>query len=102
MPKIQTHGREKPENSIYHDDSAPPVKVKTIDELHSLQKKRFIILLQGKIYSLFGWEYRKPARVPAACPYKPASKNVDGLNAGTESLVEPHKYSATQSDKKEE
>ncbi|KAG6518285.1 hypothetical protein ZIOFF_021689 [Zingiber officinale] len=40
MPKIQTHGREKPENGICHDDSAPPVKAKTIDELHSLQKKR--------------------------------------------------------------
>ncbi|KAG6473967.1 hypothetical protein ZIOFF_067887 [Zingiber officinale] len=77
MSKIQTHGREKPENGICHDDSVPPVKAKTIDELHSLQKKRFIILLQGKIYRLFGWEYRKPARVPAACPYKPASKNVD-------------------------
>ncbi|XP_042472129.1 WD repeat-containing protein 75-like [Zingiber officinale] len=38
-------------------------------------------LIVGKIYRLFGWEYRKPARVPAACPYKPASKNVDGLNA---------------------
>ncbi|KAG6523569.1 hypothetical protein ZIOFF_013430 [Zingiber officinale] len=38
MPKIQTHGREKPENEICHDDSAPPVKAKTIDELHSLQK----------------------------------------------------------------
>ncbi|KAG6522187.1 hypothetical protein ZIOFF_019325 [Zingiber officinale] len=59
-------------------------------------------LIVGKIYRLFGWEYRKPARVPAACPYKPASKNVDGLNAATESLVEPHKNSATQSDKKEE
>ncbi|KAG6481629.1 hypothetical protein ZIOFF_058233 [Zingiber officinale] len=40
-------------------------------------------LIVGKIYRLFGWEYRKPARVPAACPYKPASKNVDGLNAGS-------------------
>ncbi|KAG6536446.1 hypothetical protein ZIOFF_001502 [Zingiber officinale] len=39
MPKIQTHGREKPENGICHDDSASPVKAKTIDELHSLQKK---------------------------------------------------------------
>ncbi|KAG6479312.1 hypothetical protein ZIOFF_062775 [Zingiber officinale] len=38
--KIQTHGREKPENGICHDDSAPLVKAKTIDELHSLQKKR--------------------------------------------------------------
>ncbi|KAG6495549.1 hypothetical protein ZIOFF_043375 [Zingiber officinale] len=30
----------KSENGICHDDSAPPVKAKTIDELHSLQKKR--------------------------------------------------------------
>ncbi|KAG6474524.1 hypothetical protein ZIOFF_068461 [Zingiber officinale] len=40
MSKIQTHGREKPENGICHDDSTPPVKAKTINELHSLQKKR--------------------------------------------------------------
>ncbi|KAG6518445.1 hypothetical protein ZIOFF_021920 [Zingiber officinale] len=40
MPKIQTHEREKSENGIYHDDSALLVKAKTIDELHSLQKKR--------------------------------------------------------------
>ncbi|KAG6490109.1 hypothetical protein ZIOFF_051391 [Zingiber officinale] len=40
MPKIQTHRREKRENGICHDDSAPLVNAKTIDELHSLQKKR--------------------------------------------------------------
>lgn len=40
LPKIQTRGEEKPENGICHDDSAPPVKAKTIDELHSLQRKR--------------------------------------------------------------
>ncbi|KAG6495477.1 hypothetical protein ZIOFF_043302 [Zingiber officinale] len=40
MPKIQTHGREKPENGICHNDSELPVKAKTIDEVHSLQKKR--------------------------------------------------------------
>ncbi|XP_042467897.1 phosphoenolpyruvate carboxykinase (ATP) 1-like [Zingiber officinale] len=40
LPKIQTRGEKKPENGICHDDSAPPVKAKTIDELHSLQKKR--------------------------------------------------------------
>ncbi|KAG6521338.1 hypothetical protein ZIOFF_018453 [Zingiber officinale] len=34
------HGREKPENGICHDDSVSLVKAKTIDELHSLQKKR--------------------------------------------------------------
>ncbi|KAK8621806.1 hypothetical protein V6N13_081239 [Hibiscus sabdariffa] len=30
--------------------------------------------IMGKIYSLFGWEYRKPERAPPACPYKPAAK----------------------------
>jgi hypothetical protein len=34
-------------------------------------------LLMGKIYALFGKEYRRPERVPAACPYKPASKKVE-------------------------
>ena len=42
LPRIQTHGssKTKPENGICHDDSTPPVKAQTIDELHSLQKKR--------------------------------------------------------------
>ncbi|KAJ8459393.1 hypothetical protein OPV22_032319 [Ensete ventricosum] len=34
----------------------------------------------GKIYHLFGWEYRKPERVPPACPYKPASKKNEDPN----------------------
>lgn len=34
--------------------------------------------MQGKIYRLFGWEYRKPERVPPTCPYKPAAqKNIE-------------------------
>lgn len=37
LARIQTH---KPKNGICHDDSAPPVKAQTIDELHSLQKKK--------------------------------------------------------------
>lgn len=37
LSKIQTQKRN---NEICHDDSAPPVKAQTIDELHSLQKKR--------------------------------------------------------------
>lgn len=42
LPKIQTHGngKKKMENGICHDDSAVPVKATTVDELHSLQKKR--------------------------------------------------------------
>jgi len=37
LAKIQTH---KKQTGICHDDSAPPVKAQTIDELHSLQKKK--------------------------------------------------------------
>ncbi|CAK9177720.1 unnamed protein product [Ilex paraguariensis] len=29
----------------------------------------------GKVYRMLGWEYRKPERAPAACPYKPAATN---------------------------
>lgn len=37
LAKIQTH---KKQNEVCHDDSAPPVKAQTIDELHSLQRKK--------------------------------------------------------------
>ncbi|KAJ9159227.1 hypothetical protein P3X46_024747 [Hevea brasiliensis] len=30
--------------------------------------------IMGKVYRLFGWEYRKPERAPPACPYKPLPK----------------------------
>ncbi|KAI8563270.1 hypothetical protein RHMOL_Rhmol03G0099800 [Rhododendron molle] len=29
--------------------------------------------IMGKVYGVFGWEYRKPVRAPPACPYKPAA-----------------------------
>ncbi|KAF5750425.1 Polypeptide N-acetylgalactosaminyltransferase 35A [Tripterygium wilfordii] len=29
--------------------------------------------IMGKVYAIFGWEYRKPERAPPACPYKPAA-----------------------------
>ncbi|KAK9168611.1 hypothetical protein Syun_000751 [Stephania yunnanensis] len=37
--------------------------------------------LFSKVYRLFGWEYRKPERVPPSCPYKPggANKEAAGL-----------------------
>ena len=38
LPKIQTHPEATSE--VCHDDSGTPVKAKTIDELHSLQKKK--------------------------------------------------------------
>ncbi|KAK9158603.1 hypothetical protein Scep_005177 [Stephania cephalantha] len=31
--------------------------------------------LFSKVYRLFGWEYRKPERVPPSCPYKPGGAN---------------------------
>jgi len=37
LARIQT---QKKQNGICHDDSAPPVKAQTLDELHSLQKKK--------------------------------------------------------------
>ncbi|XP_077220755.1 uncharacterized protein LOC143854598 [Tasmannia lanceolata] len=33
-----------------------------------------IDFILSKVYLLFGWEYRKPERVPPACPFKPAGK----------------------------
>ncbi|XP_006364971.1 phosphoenolpyruvate carboxykinase [ATP]-like [Solanum tuberosum] len=39
LPKIQTQKTED-ENVVCHDDSATPVKAQTLDELHSLQKKK--------------------------------------------------------------
>ncbi|KAI7736456.1 hypothetical protein M8C21_011851 [Ambrosia artemisiifolia] len=37
LPKISTH---KKQSEICHDDSSAPVKAQTIDELHSLQRKK--------------------------------------------------------------
>ncbi|GKV33516.1 hypothetical protein SLEP1_g42021 [Rubroshorea leprosula] len=37
LPSIQT---QKSEMQVCHDDSAPPMKAQTIDQLHSLQKKK--------------------------------------------------------------
>ncbi|KAL8487785.1 hypothetical protein ACS0TY_024199 [Phlomoides rotata] len=43
LPKIQTHKKAEDvdnDDKICHDDSARPVKANTLDELHSLQKKK--------------------------------------------------------------
>lgn len=42
LARIETHGAKtkKHENGICHDDSSAPVRAQTIDELHSLQRKR--------------------------------------------------------------
>ncbi|XP_078182622.1 uncharacterized protein LOC144576197 [Carex rostrata] len=44
-------------------------------------------LILRKVYSLFGWEYTKPERVPPACPYKP--KNAE-QGANEEKITNPH------------
>ncbi|VFQ62275.1 unnamed protein product [Cuscuta campestris] len=40
LAKIQTQKTRNKEDGMCHDDSAPPVKAKTVEELHSLQKKK--------------------------------------------------------------
>ncbi|KAG5243310.1 TRANSMEMBRANE PROTEIN [Salix purpurea] len=40
--------------------------------------------LMGKIYALFGWEYRKPERTPPACPYKAPTSNINTTKVETE------------------
>ncbi|CAI0393577.1 unnamed protein product [Linum tenue] len=40
LPKIQTQDSAKKAEDLCYDDSATPVKAQTLDELHSLQKKR--------------------------------------------------------------
>ncbi|KAJ1281691.1 hypothetical protein BS78_04G325300 [Paspalum vaginatum] len=58
-------------------------------------------LILSKVYRLFGWEYRRPQRVPPACPYKPAATKNDEQGASeSKPLVEPH--GAAAEDKKEE
>ena len=39
LPKIETQ-KETTSDEVCHDDSAAPVKAQTLDELHSLQKKK--------------------------------------------------------------
>lgn len=42
LPRITTEkgGKSPTSRDVCHDDTAPPVNFQTIDELHSLQKKR--------------------------------------------------------------
>ncbi|XP_047978045.1 phosphoenolpyruvate carboxykinase (ATP) 1-like [Salvia hispanica] len=40
LPKIHTDKKASDESDICHDDSATPVKAQTLDELHSLQRKK--------------------------------------------------------------
>lgn len=47
LPKIQTKKGDRDE--ICHDDSAPPVRATTVDELHSLQKKKTSVPTTPKV-----------------------------------------------------
>ncbi|CAN7141957.1 uncharacterized protein LOC103847379 [Brassica rapa] len=42
---------------------------------------RIIDFLMAKVYGWLGWEYRKPARVPPACPFKPNDNNSTKVTA---------------------
>ncbi|XP_021719206.1 uncharacterized protein LOC110686904 [Chenopodium quinoa] len=45
-------------------------------------------ILMARVYRLLGWEYRKPERVPPACPFKPGmsnNTNKSGVNVESES-----------------
>ncbi|KAL5564801.1 hypothetical protein UlMin_027965 [Ulmus minor] len=45
----------------------------------------FFFFFMGKVYRLFGWEYRKPEIAPLACPYKPALERFYGVQVGIQS-----------------
>ncbi|XP_008809904.2 uncharacterized protein LOC103721457 [Phoenix dactylifera] len=53
----------------------------------------------GKVYGLFGWEYRKPERVPPACPYKPVNKK--DAQGGSEEHTNPESQKVAENDKQE-
>ncbi|CAH1424509.1 unnamed protein product [Lactuca virosa] len=40
-------------------------------------------ILMARVYRILGWEYQKPERAPAACPYKPVA-NKTNENAAKE------------------
>ncbi|CAM0943270.1 unnamed protein product [Alopecurus aequalis] len=43
-------------------------------------------LLLSKVYRMLGWEYRRPERVPATCPFKPAANKTE-ISAGDHPLL---------------
>ncbi|KAJ0234863.1 hypothetical protein HA466_0269890 [Hirschfeldia incana] len=52
---------------------------------------RIFDFLMAKVYGWLGWEYRKPARVPPACPFKPSATKVgaETISEGTETIAKP-------------
>ncbi|VVB13063.1 unnamed protein product [Arabis nemorensis] len=49
---------------------------------------RIIDFLMAKVYAWLGWEYRKPARAPPACPFKPIAKNDNTTKVAAETGTE--------------
>ncbi|KAK8936403.1 hypothetical protein KSP39_PZI013027 [Platanthera zijinensis] len=45
----------------------------------------------AKVYRLLGWEYKKPERVPPACPYKPLANKSDQITGEAQRESEQHK-----------
>ncbi|CAH8269903.1 unnamed protein product [Arabidopsis lyrata] len=57
---------------------------------------RIIDYFMAKLYAWLGWEYRKPARAPPACPFKPVAQNDKATKVaaetgteGTETIAKP-------------
>ncbi|KAK6943874.1 Rhodanese-like domain [Dillenia turbinata] len=47
-------------------------------------------MIMARVYGLFGWEYRKPERVPPSCPYKPAANKISQVGVEPEtSKIQP-------------
>nr|XP_043638604.1 uncharacterized protein LOC122609720 [Erigeron canadensis] len=43
-------------------------------------------IIMARVYRILGWEYRKPERAPAACPYKPPA----AVASNTENVAGEH------------
>ncbi|KAG5556832.1 hypothetical protein RHGRI_007176 [Rhododendron griersonianum] len=56
------------QSQAYPDRNLLSRQQQTIQERPKSQDSKM-----GKVYGVFGWEYRKPVRAPPACPYKPAA-----------------------------
>ncbi|CAN8257258.1 unnamed protein product [Cochlearia groenlandica] len=45
---------------------------------------RIFDFLMAKVYAWLGWEYRKPARVPPSCPFKPVANSDNATKVAAE------------------
>ncbi|KAI3518274.1 hypothetical protein L1887_06811 [Cichorium endivia] len=44
-------------------------------------------IIMARVYRILGWEYQKPERAPAACPYKPAANKTSENGTGEHNPV---------------